>query len=121
MYLHGTPALQVQLIEPVDALPCSLFVERCFEHGKRISRMSHSAGGVDARSDAEGHVARIRLGWISAGGFEQLLQPFMPRLGEFGETQPGESSCAIEQWHTIGDRSDRCILTAPGQQALNLR
>ncbi|HTF61781.1 MAG TPA: hypothetical protein VK638_03615 [Edaphobacter sp.] len=48
--------------------------------------MSHSPRSVDARSDAERHVARIRLGWISAGGFEQLLQPFMPRLGEFGET-----------------------------------
>jgi cell division protein FtsX len=59
-------------------------------------RMSHSASGVDARSDAEGHVARIRLGRIGASALEQLLQPFMPRSGEFRETQPGESSCATQ-------------------------
>src|SRR5882724_5233124 len=83
--------------------------------------MGHSAGGVDPWRDAEGHVARIRLGWIGASGFEHLLQSFVPRSGEFGETQPGESSCAIQQGHAIGYRSDRCILTAPGQQTLNLR
>ena len=86
---------RVQLIESVDALPCSLFVQRSLEHGKRLSRMGHSAGGVDPRGDAEGHVARIRLGWIGARGFEQLLQSFVPRSGELGETQPGESSCTM--------------------------
>ena len=111
---HGAPAFHIQLIEPVDALSRSLFVQRRLEHGKRLSRMGHSAGGVDPRSDAEGHVARIRLGWIGASGFEQLLQSFVPRSGELGESQPGESSCAIEQRHTIGDRSDSCIWTAPG-------
>ena len=81
MYLHGAPALLVQTIEPVDGLPSSLFIERRLEHGKRLRRMSHSAGRVDTRSDAEGHVARIRLGWIGAGAFEQLLQSFVSDRG----------------------------------------
>ena len=114
MQLDGAPAFQIQMIEPVDALSRSLFVECSLEHGKRLGRMSHSAGSIDPRSDAEGHVARIRLGWIGASGLEQLLQTFVPRSGKFGETQPGESSCATEQRHAIGDRSDRRILTAPG-------
>ena len=81
MQFDGPPAFQIQLIEPVDGLPSSLFVERCLEHGKRLCRMSHSAGGVDTRSDAEGHVSRIRLGWIGASALEQLLQSFVPRSG----------------------------------------
>ena len=97
----------------LQALPRSLFVECCLKHGKRLRRMSHPAGSVDPRGNAEGHVARIRLGWIGASALEQLLQSFMPRSREFGKTQPGESSCAIDQRHTIGDRSDRCIRLQP--------
>jgi hypothetical protein len=61
MQFDDSPAFQIQLSEPVDALPSSLFVKRCLERGKRLCRMSHSAGSVDTRSDAEGHVSRIRL------------------------------------------------------------
>ena len=73
MQLHGTSAFHIQLIESVDALPCSLFVQRSLEHCKCLSRMGHSARGVDPRGDTEGHIARIRLGWIGASAFEQLL------------------------------------------------
>jgi hypothetical protein len=76
--------------------------------------MSHLPGGVDARSDAEGHVERIRLGWIGASGFEQILQSSVPRSGEFGETRPGKSSSAMQQRHTFVNRSDCRILAAIG-------
>jgi hypothetical protein len=43
------------------------------------------------------------------------------RWTELGEAHPGKSSSAVQQRYAIGDRSDRCILTTPGQQTLNLR
>ena len=68
--------------------------------------MGHSAGGGATRSDAEGDVTRVWLVRVGTSGFEQLLQPFVSRSGELGEAQPGESSCGVDQRHTIGNRSD---------------
>ena len=107
-------AFHIQLIEPARRSaeqPSSS--SAASNTGKRLSRMCHSAGGVNPRSDAEGHVARIRLGWIGArGSRSNSCSPLRPRSGE-NSARPSLARVlrTMQQRGTQSpaDGSDRCI------------
>ena len=120
MRLHDAPTFHIQLIESVDALPSSLFVEPSLEDSKGLSRMAILPAAL-IRGATPKATSR-ESGWD--GLVQAVLSNSCSPLcldRRARQTQPGESSCCMQKRHAIGDRSERCILTAPGQQTLDLR
>jgi hypothetical protein len=108
MEIDGAPAVQIQLIEPVDVLSRSVFVDCCVEHGESLGWVTHSARSIDPRGDPEGNISRIRLSGIGACDLQQFTEAAVqartqafPQIDQFWGLVAGGKLCT-ESTNSLG-------------------